>query len=72
MFCVIILTKYKCNRWDKAMNGSLKKVDMQSRSLKLKNELYERCERHEMTEQECRGADEYLNKVLDVIDEYAY
>jgi hypothetical protein len=54
------------------MNGSLKKVDMQARSMKLKNELYERCERHDMTEQECRGAEQYLNKVLDVIDEYSY
>ena len=45
---------------------------MQARAHKLKHELYNRCERHEMTEQECRGADEYLNKVLDTLDEYAY
>ena len=54
------------------MNGQLSKPDMQARALKLKNELYGRCERHEMTEQECRGAEEYLNKVLDVVDEFAY
>ncbi len=54
------------------MNGSLDKPHMKSKTMKLKNELYERCARHEMTEQECRGADEYLNKVLDVIQEYAY
>ena len=54
------------------MNGAMHKVDMQSRALKLKNELYERYERHELSEQECRGADEYLNKVLDVVDEFAY
>ena len=54
------------------MNGSLDKPHMQARAVKLKNELYDRCERHELTEQECRGADEYLNKVLDVIQEYAY
>ena len=54
------------------MNGQLSKPDMQARALKLKNELYGRCERHEMTEQECRGAAEYLNKVLDVVDEYGY
>ena len=54
------------------MNGSLDKPHMKDRALKLKNELYGRCERHELTEQECRGADEYLNRVLDVVDEYAY
>ncbi len=51
-------------------SGQLKKIDIQSRALKLKNELYDRCERHELSEQECRGADEYLNKVLDVVDEF--
>ena len=54
------------------MNGSLDKPHMEARAVKLKNELYDRCARHELTEQECRGADEYLNKVLDVIQEYAY
>lgn len=54
------------------MNGAMHKVDMQARAIKLKNELYARCERHEMTEQECRGADEYLNKVLDAVEEFAY
>ena len=54
------------------MNGQMHKYDIQSRALKLKNELYARCERHELSEQECRGADEYLNKVLDVVNEYAY
>ena len=54
------------------MNGSLDKPHMEARAVKLKNELYERCERHEMSYEECRGDDEYLNKVLDVIQEYAY
>ena len=54
------------------MNGSLDKPHMKSKTMKLKNELYERCARHEMTEQECRGADEYLNKILDAVEEYAY
>ena len=53
-------------------SGQLNKVDMQARAFKLKNELYERCERHDMSEQECRGAEDYLNKVLDVVDEYRY
>ena len=54
------------------MNGQMHKVDMQARAFKLKNELYGRCERRELTEQECRGAEEYLNKLLDVVDEFAY
>ena len=54
------------------MNGSLDKPHMEARAIKLKNELYARCEPHEMSYEECRGADEYLNKVLDVIQEYAY
>ena len=66
------LYKYLMKHRDKAMNGQMHKYDMQSRALKLKNELYDRCERHELSEQECRGADEYLNKVLDVVDEFSY
>ena len=54
------------------MNGSLDKPHMKSRTIKLKNELYSLCETHQLTEQECRGADLYLNKVLDVIEEYGY
>ena len=54
------------------MNGSLDKPHMEASAIKLKNELYGRCERHELTHEECRGADEYLNKVLDVLQEYAY
>ena len=55
-----------------AMNGQLHKYDMEARTSKLKNELYERCARHDMTHEECRGAEEYLNKVIDVIDEFGY
>ena len=54
------------------MNGQLHKNDIQSRALKLRDELYTRCEKRELTEQECRGADEYLSKVIDLIDEYTY
>ena len=54
------------------MNGALDKPHMKARALKLKNELYGRCERQEMTYEECRGADEYLIKVLDAVEEYAY
>ena len=49
------------------MNGQLHKNDIQSRALKLRDELYTRCEKRELTEQECRGADEYLSKIIDLI-----
>ena len=45
---------------------------MQSRAFALRDELYSRCERRELTEQECRGADEYLGRMIDAINEYAY
>jgi hypothetical protein len=54
------------------MNGQLHKDDMKSRAIGLKEELYERCEKQDMTYQECLGAEQYLNKVLDVIEEYSY
>ena len=54
------------------MDGQLHKSDMQIRASQLRDELYVRCERRELTEQECRGADEYLGRVIDFIDEYAY
>ena len=54
------------------MNGQLHKSDMQSRAFALRDELYSRCERRELTEQECRGADEYLGRMIDAINEYTY
>ena len=54
------------------MNGSLDIPHMEARAIMLKNELYSRCERQELTHEECRGADIYLNKILDVLEEYAY
>jgi len=54
------------------MDGQLHKSEMQSRAFELRDELYSRCERRELTEQECRGADEYLSRVIDFIDGYAY
>ena len=54
------------------MNGQLHKYDMEARTSKLKNDLYGRCERHEMTYEECRGAEEYLNRVIDEINEFGY
>ena len=52
------------------MNGRLSKVDMTHKLLKLKNELKDKCDRGEMGEWECVGANKYLDKSLDVLDEY--
>jgi len=54
------------------MNGSISKILMKSKTLKLKSEVHSRCEKNEMSQEECRGADEYLNKVLDHLEEYHY
>ena len=54
------------------MKKDLHKPDMESRVEKLKDELYDRCERLELTFEEYRGADEYLNKVSDVLNEFSY
>jgi hypothetical protein len=52
------------------MNGRLSKVDMTHKLLKLKNELRDKCDRGEMGEWECVGANKYLDKSLDALDEY--
>tara|TARA_B100000945_G_C20240046_1_gene529494 strand:+ start:338 stop:502 length:165 start_codon:yes stop_codon:yes gene_type:complete len=54
------------------MNGRLSKVDMTAKLMKLKNELHDKCEKGEMGEWECIGAEKYLNRSLDVLDEFAY
>ena len=38
--------------------------------MQLKRELHYKCEIGEKGEWECNGANEYLNKVFDVLDEY--
>ena len=52
------------------MNGRLSKVDMTDKLFKLKRELDYKCEIGEMGEWECNGANEYLNRVFEVLDEY--
>ena len=52
------------------MNGRLDKVAMTSKLMQLKRELHYKCETGEMGEWECEGANKYLNKVWDVLDEY--
>ena len=52
------------------MNGRLNKVAMTDRLMKLKRELHYKCEIGEMGEWECQGANTYLNKSFDILDEY--
>ena len=52
------------------MNGRLDKVAMTNRLMQLKRELHYKCEIGEKGEWECKGANEYVNKTFDVLDEY--
>ena len=52
------------------MNGRLDKVTMTSKLMQLKRELHYKCEIGEKGQWECTGANEYLNKTLDILDEY--
>ena len=52
------------------MNGRLDKVAMTNRLMQLKRELHYKCEIGEKGNRYCIGANEYLNKTLDVLDEY--
>ena len=50
--------------------GRLDKVAMTNRLMQLKRELHYKCEIGEKGKWECIGANEYLNKTMDVLDEY--
>ena len=52
------------------MNGRLSKVEMTAKLMRLKVELKDKCDRNEMGEWECIGADKYLNRALDILEEY--
>ena len=52
------------------MNGRLDKVAMTNKLMQLKRELHYKCEIGEMGVWECEGANKYLNKSLDILDEY--
>ena len=52
------------------MNGRLDKVAMTNKLMQLKRELHYKCESGEKGESECKGANDYLNRALDVLDEY--
>ena len=52
------------------MNGRLDKVAMTNKLMQLQRELHYKCEIGEKGEWECKGANDYLNRVFDVLDEY--
>ena len=52
------------------MNGRLNKVAMTAKLMQLKNELEYKCRIGELGEWECVGANKYLNRSLDILDEY--
>ena len=52
------------------MNGRLDKVAMTNKLMQLKRDLHYKCEIGEKGEWECKGANEYLNRCFDVLDEY--
>ena len=52
------------------MNGRVSKVDMTNKLMQLKRELHYKCEIGEKGEWECKGANDYLNRVFDVLDEF--
>tara|TARA_B100001778_G_scaffold23598_1_gene17543 strand:- start:181 stop:381 length:201 start_codon:yes stop_codon:yes gene_type:complete len=54
------------------MNGRLKKVDMESRLLKLKNSIDSKAWYPNWTSKERWAAQQALNNALDVLDEYDY
>ena len=52
------------------MNGRLDKVAMTNKLMQLKREIHYKCEIGEKNEGYCRGANDYLNRTFDVLDEY--
>ena len=51
--------------------GILSKVDILSRVLRLKKNLYDRTEYSHWNDQERKSADKMLNRVLDMLNEYS-
>ena len=52
------------------MNGRLNKVQMTDKLLRLKQELDYKCSHNEMGAWECEGANKYLYKAMDILDEF--
>jgi len=51
--------------------GILNKVDILSRVLRLKQSLHDKTEYHNWNNQERNAADQMLNRVLDMLNEYS-
>ena len=51
------------------MNGRLDKVAMTNKLMQLKREIHYKCEIGEKNEGYCRGANDYLNRTFDVLDD---
>lgn len=56
----------------KMPRGRLSKVDLLSRIYRLKNHIYHREWYSHWNDKERKSADEMLNKVLDILNEYSY
>lgn len=52
--------------------GSLSKVDMIHRIYKLKDRLYCRIDHSEWSQSQRNAADQMLNQVLDILNEYSH
>ena len=52
------------------MNGRLDKVAMTNKLMQLKREIHYKCEIGEKNEGYCKGGNDYLNRVFDILDEY--
>ena len=59
-------------RYPEYMNGRLKKIDMESRLLKLKNSIDSKSWYPNWTSKERWAAQQALNNALDILDEYDY
>ena len=60
------------SRYRTYMNGRLKKVDMESRLLRLKNNIDSKSWYPNWNSKERWAAQQVLNNALDILDEYDY
>ena len=60
------------SRYKTYMNGRLKKVDMESRLLRLKNNIDSKSWYPEWNSKERWAAQQALNNALDILDEFDY
>ena len=67
---VTLLAEQEENLFEQKDERKIDKVAMTNKLMQLKRELHYKCEIGEKGEWECNGANEYLNRVFDVLDEY--